>query len=229
MPLELEIEIYTSRLIGTADELQRYFERAHRYRREGSLVNPSAFIFIDDPWHETDTSNDLYLDRLYREVDVIQDRTESTLDNYVDKLTGDGAEFVFQKVHAGPRIMNFKDEPSDHQLYPRDVSRLNLKVSFLNLTNCSAAKFSEYERSLGEAYTVGTDYGLAIIGSTKVGHLARPDDFHKNLGDGMYWGEAYKAWYNSEGSDSDKWHLGVVLMGDPLLRVVGDVLPAAEQ
>ncbi len=195
----MEIEIYTARLKGTVEDLQRYFERAHRYRHEGSLVPPSAFIFIDNPWHGTDTSNYLYLNRLYSDVDIIQDETESNLDNYLDALTGEGAEFVFQKVHAGPRMMNFGDfdsngEPTNKQLYPDDIVQHNLKVSFLTLTNCSAADFTDYEPSLGETYTLGTDYGLAIIGSTKVGHLERPDGFHRNLGDGMRWGEAYRAW-----------------------------------
>jgi hypothetical protein len=42
----------------------------------------------------------------------------------------------------------------------------------------------------------------------------------------MRWGEAYSAWYNTYGKYSDKWHLGVVIMGDPLLTLRGDLAPA---
>jgi hypothetical protein len=45
----------------------------------------------------------------------------------------------------------------------------------------------------------------------------------------MRWGEAYKAWYNAEGVRSDKWHIGIALMGDPLLRVRGSVSAEGEE
>jgi len=42
----------------------------------------------------------------------------------------------------------------------------------------------------------------------------------------MRWGEAYQAWYNEEGKHNDFWYLGVVIMGDPLLMVTGDLFPS---
>lgn len=224
---DIHLEIFTSRLTGTVSQLQRYFDRVHHYRHVGPLVEPSAFIFIDDDWSETDTSDALHLGALYSKVEIIQERGQSTRANYYQKLTTDGAELVFQKIHAGPRLMNI-DEKGDLEnslVYPRDIIERNLKASFVNMTNCSGARFSELKPTLAEAYTVGTDYGLAIIGSTKVGHLDHPDTFHKNLAAGMRWGEAYKAWYNAKGRKSERWHLGIVLMGDPLLQPTGDVSP----
>lgn len=222
----LELDLYTSRLTGSVEELREYFDRVHRYRHEGSLVRQAALVFIDNPWCETDTSDNLCLDSLYDEIEIIQDPSESQLERYVAELSGEGFEFVFQKVHAGAEAMTFDDvnlkgETVQHTLEASEVARGDFKASFLNLTNCSAARFSATDQTLGEAFTVGTDYGLAIIGSTKVGHLANSDGFHRNLGEGMRWGKAYKEWYNEEGVNSDKWHLGVVLMGDPLLRVRG--------
>jgi hypothetical protein len=220
----IHLEIYTSRLTGSVEQLQSYFDRMEEYRHVGSLVEPSAFIFIDDDWSGTDTSDALKLDGLYSKIEIIQDPADSTRNNYLEKLTTDGAEMVFQKIHAGPQIMNIEQEGGLESglVLPSDIVRYNLKASFLNLEDCSAARFSELGPTIAEAYTVGTDYGLAIIGSTKVGHLNRPDTFHSNLAAGMRWGEAYKDWYNVEGRKSDRWHLGIVLMGDPLLRPTGD-------
>lgn len=222
----LELDIYTSRLIGTVEQLRRYFERVHRYRREGSLLEPTALIFIDNDWADMDTSDFLQLNRLYSVIDVVQAPDESSSKNYFAKLTGDGVEFVFQKFHTGPRVLMFDDLDDEGQPV---INKLPielvpaLKVSFLNLTNCEAARFSTPGDSLGQVYTVGTDYGLAIIGSTKVGGMIDSDLFHSKLADGMRWGEAYQAWFNEEGKSSDKWHMGILLMGDPLLKVNGDV------
>jgi hypothetical protein len=228
---DIHLEIYTARLTGTVSQLQSYFDRVHHYRNVGPLVEPSAFIFIDDDWSAVDTSDALHLGGLYSKVEIIQDRGESTRENYFRKLTTDGAELVFQKIHAGPRLMNIEEKGGleNGVVYPRDIVSNNLKASFINMTNCSGARFSEREQTLAEAYTVGTDYGLAIIGSTKVGHLDHPDTFHKNLAAGMRWGEAYKTWYNAKGRKSELWHLGIVLMGDPLLRPTGDVSPPTPQ
>jgi len=222
----LELDIYTSRLMGTVEQLRRYFERAHRYRREGSLLDPTALIFIDNDWADMDTSDCLQLNRLYTVIDVVQAPDESSRDNYVAKIMDEGAEFVFQKFHTGPRKLMFDDldedgQPKKNELV-MDLIPLT-KASFLNLTNCGAARFTTPGESLAEVYTVGTEYGLASIGSTKVGAMIDSRSFHANLADGMGWGEAYKAWFNEEGKSSDKWHLGILLMGDPLLKVRGDV------
>ncbi|MBW2686665.1 MAG: hypothetical protein JRE19_12230 [Deltaproteobacteria bacterium] len=225
----LELDIYTARLNGTPAQLQDYFERAHHYRHVGALVDVSAFIFIDDDWSGNNYSDALSLRELYSSIEIIQDKADSTLDNYLAKLTGDGAEFVYQKMHASPWLLSIAEldehgEPTNSLLTSQAVVDYNLKTSFVNMTNCFAANFTE-ESNLAEAYTVGTDYGLAIIGSTKLGHQTNPRLFHENLADGMRWGEAYQAWFNEVGKYSDTWHLGVVLMGDPLLRVTGDLFP----
>ena len=228
----LELDIYTSRLIGTVEQLRRYFDRVHRYRREGSLLEPTALIFIDNDWADLDTSDFLQLNRLYTVVDVVQAPDESSRDNYVAKLMDEGAEFVFQKFHTGPRKLMFDDfdeggQPEKNELL---INLIPLtKASFLNLTNCGAARFTTPGESIAEVYTVGTEYGLAVIGSTKVGAITDSRLFHSHLADGMRWGEAYKAWFNEEGKSSDEWHLGILLMGDPLLKVHGDVNALGEE
>jgi len=64
-----------------------------------------------------------------------------------------------------------------------------------------------------------------VIGSTKYGAATNARLFHDGLAEGMTWGQAYKAWYNQEGKNNHAWNLGIVLMGDPLLTVRGDLTP----
>ncbi|MFW2387021.1 MAG: C25 family cysteine peptidase [Polyangiales bacterium] len=235
---ELEADIYTSRLIGTTERLVAYFARLERYRREGPLVDSSAFIFIDDDWHRMDTSDAFLLGKLYGEIEVVKDRAESSREYYLEKLTGDGAEFVYQWVHAAPpkptdeedkqkkpAWLAFEDGVAQPKLWANDIGNdigeHNLKVSFVNMADCYAARLEDEELSLASAYTVGTDYGLATIGSSKTGAQTNPRLFHESLARGLSWGEAYKVWYNQEGKKNDLWHLGIILMGDPLLRVPG--------
>lgn len=228
---ELEADIYTSRLIGTEDQLLDYFARAEKYRREGPLVNRSAFIFMDDEWSGKNTSDTFHLNELYSEVEVIQAKADSSLEDYLEKLKGDGAEFVYQWVHGAPPgtysgWLAFDHVGEQDPLFARDIKAYNLKASFVNMANCYGARFTDEQLSVAEAYTVGTEYGLAVIGSTKTGAVADPRLFHESLAKGMRWGEAYKAWFNAEGMKNESWHLGIVLMGDPLLRVTGDRFPA---
>jgi len=228
---DLQVDIYTSRLMGTAAQLQDYFARVEHYRRIGPLTDVSAFIFMDDEWSGKDTSDECGLGELYSRVDIIQDVADSTWGNYLAKLSGEGAEFVYQWIHAAPGWLQFDDLNDDGELIriKFDVDLVHaLKVSFVNMSNCYAARFTDkdVEESLAWAFTVGTEYGLASIGSTKVGAPSHPRSFHAALAEGRRWGEAYKIWFNAKDRENDLWDLGVVLMGDPLLRVTGDLFPA---
>jgi hypothetical protein len=217
---DLRADIYTARLNGSVTQLRRYFERVHRYRHVGPLVEPSALIFIDDDWARTNTDDGLGLNDLYDDIEVIKDEAESTLDNYLARLTGDGAEFVYQKIHGGQEILTFHhfDEEGEDLSETITASRIaseNLKVSFVNMTDCFSADFT-FEGSVAESYAVGTDYGLAVIGLTKEGLLSL----------GMSWGQAYRAWFNEVGTRYEGDSLGVVILGDPLLTL-SDPPPAA--
>ncbi len=228
---DLQVDIYTSRLMGTADQLQDYFARVERYRRIGPLTDVSAFIFMDDDWCGKDTSDECGLGELYSRVVVIKDEADSTRANYLERLSGEGAEFVYQWIHAAPGWLQFDELNDDGELirlkiFAEFLPAFHLKVSFLNMANCYAARFTDAEESLAWAFTVGSEAGLASIGSTKIGAQTDPRLFHAALAEGLRWGEAYKMWFNVRGSENDLWNLGVVLMGDPLLRVTGDLSPA---
>jgi hypothetical protein len=218
---DLELDIFTSRLTGTVEQLKAYFARVERYRTVGPLVDVSAFVFIDnDEWTGGDNSESTPLEGAYSSVEVIQDIGESTRENYLTRLSGRGAEYTHQKIPSSSQVLQFSEPDGRKALSLYDVIEQNLEVSFVNLFSCSASRFTE--QSLAEAYTVGTDYGLASIGSTKCGSVFDSTRLHEHLAARMSWGEAYRRWFNEEGKDSDEWHLGIVLMGDPLLALTGD-------
>lgn len=226
---EIKADIYTSRLVGTTNQLLDYFARVEYYRHVGSLVDVSAFIFIDDDWQWLDTSDLFRLGETYSTVEVVQARADSTLGRYLEKLIeADGAEFVYQWIHAAPGWVGFEDVDEQGQwvqtkVKAEAIADWNLKVSFVSMANCYSALFTDPKASLAQAFTVGTEYGLAVIGSTKRGAPTQVRLFHQKLAEGLSWGQAYKLWFNEEGRQNYEWNLGIVLMGDPLLTVRGDL------
>ncbi|MBT8483910.1 MAG: hypothetical protein HKN97_03170 [Myxococcales bacterium] len=208
--------------------LKRYFDRVHDYRNYGSLVEPAALVFIDDDWLRW--AHPFGLDAIYATVDVICDIEESTKLKYLEMLSGGGAQFVYHWLHSTPNdLLIYLDGNVDpiHRTQigwsPHFAPSLvyNLEASFVNMFSCHAARFTV--PNIGSALAFQTDYGLAIVGSTKNGGMWQPGEFHTNLAHGTPWGESFRLWYNNYGQLDDEWHLGMVVLGDPLLTLSGDV------
>jgi len=184
-----------------------------------------AFVFIDDPWSSRFETQAMYLDRIYEQVLIMHEPSDTTIDNYIAVLTGAGAEFVYQGSHSDSTYLRIKEESSWKDCTCDELIDLEIRASFFNLFNCSAARFTQ--KNLAQAYVMQTGHGLAIVGSTKTGAIWDSRLFHLGLAEGRTWGDAYLDWYNEVGVASDEWHLGIVLMGDPLLHLHGDTLPRA--
>ncbi|MDH3655279.1 MAG: hypothetical protein OEN21_13485 [Myxococcales bacterium] len=208
--------------------LKRYFDRVHDYRTYGSLVERAALVFVDDDWWTW--AQPFGLDRIYATVHVISDVEESTKPKYLEMLSGGGAQFVYHWIHATPDNLFIYVDESARQIHRTQIGWspylppslvYNLEASFMNLFSCQAARFTV--PNIGTAMTFQTDYGLAIVGSTKNGGIWHPDEFHTNLAYGTPWGESFRLWYNNYGNLDDEWHLGMVVLGDPLLMLSGDV------
>jgi hypothetical protein len=223
----LGLEIYTSRVMGEVSQLQTYFDRVNRFRRDGHLVEPSAFVFIDDSWAREGATSVYELDDLYSTWELISDPSASTRENYVQQLTGDGAEFVFQMIHSGATYLSFAGVGGG-VISSNQIRSYNFQASFVHLWNCSAARFTK-DSNLGMIYTVENDRGLGAIGSTKTGAVQRPGIFHSRLALSEPVGEAFRYWFNTYGYVSDEWALGIVVLGDPMLIVWGDVMGMVER
>ncbi|MBN2530992.1 MAG: hypothetical protein JXR76_31685 [Deltaproteobacteria bacterium] len=219
-PVDFQVEIFTSRIMGSASEINAYFTKNHLYRTQGSLVAQTAFNFIEEEWEAYVTDEHFNLDALYDTVEICMDSTCTTRANYIDTLTGTGAEFLQQRIHALPCELLIDGGGPDSSVTCDDVASNNFKTSFVDLWNCSGCRFTQ--RNLGMTYLMNTDYGLATIGSTKTGALLYEQYFFSYLAAGRTWGEAGKEYFNTYGYCDDEWHLGIVTMGDPLLTVKGN-------
>ncbi len=211
----LNLDIFISRVAGTVQELNGYFSKVHSYRAGGLPMSKSAYIFKDDDWSDYERGSKFGLSDIYESIKISEVPGETVKSNYLLKLTDSGAEYVYQWIHAYPPLLCIEDNGSFEYVFTSDISSNNTKGLFYNLFNCSASRFTE--TNLAMTYLLNTDYGLATHGSTKVGGNYYPKVFHYVLSRGGSWGEAYKAWYNNYGVSDDKWFMGMVILGDPML------------
>jgi hypothetical protein len=217
---KLDLEIFISRVEGTELELMRYFDKLHAFRTGQLEADQEAYVFKDDSWIDFKPGSDFGLSRIFSSI-IINERKENTEKaNYVSKLTGSGAEYVYQWIHAFPPLLVVEGKDSWEYIHTSDIISDNMKGMFYNLFNCSAARFTE--DNLGMTYLMKTDYGLATTGSTKIGGNYYPNAFHYVLSENGTWGDAFKEWYNYVGVKDDKWFLGMIILGDPMLVLSGD-------
>jgi hypothetical protein len=215
-PAAMTVDLFVSRLVGSAADLQAYFAKNHSYRTNGYLEDGSAYIFIDDSWAGYGMGDTAQLGALFSTVERVEDKTLTTRANYVSKLTGKGAAVVHQYIHSSPNYLQITGNGGGN-VTTSNVEDLNIKGSFFNLFDCSASRYTE--TNLAMTYLLHTDYGLAVLGSTKTGGVAYPQVFDQVLASGLPWGEAYKTWYNTQGAHDDEWYLGIVILGDPMLML----------
>jgi hypothetical protein len=216
----ISLDIFVSRVDGTAEELRTYFEKAHAYRSGALPYEKCAYIFKDNDWENYERGSFFGLDEIYDTV-VLMERLDVTIrSNYLSRLSTSGAGYVYQWIHAYPPILCIEEEVDDdfEYVFISDVRGNNLRGLFYNLFNCSASRFTE--SNIAMSYLMDTSYGIATLGSTKVGGNFYPKIFHYVLSRGGCWGEAYREWYNHFGRTNDEWFFGMIILGDPMLTMV---------
>jgi hypothetical protein len=213
----LTIDIFLSRVSGSVSGLRGYFDKLHAYRSGSIQVEERAYIFKDDDWADYERGSAFDLNRIYDQLTIHENPEVTHRSNYLSILTGGGASYVYQWMHAYPSALCIENGTSYEYLYVSDIADRNPKALFYNLFNCSAARFTE--TNLAMSYLLETDFCLATMGSTKIGGNYFPAPFHSVLSRGGTWGEAYRVWYNSFGNTDDAWFLGMVVLGDPLLKI----------
>jgi len=213
----LNLEIFISRISGNYFELKKYFSKVHAYRAGEVATEMGAYIFKDDDWEFYNKGSNFGLNSIYTSVEIIDAQEDTLKSRYLSNLSEAGAEYVYQWMHSYPPLLLVENDTFFEYIFTSDIAAENLKGLFYNLFNCSASRFTE--DNLAMSYLMETDYGLATIGSTKVGGNYRPEVFHFVLSRSGSWGDAYKTWYNNEGSRDDQWFMGMVILGDPMLKV----------
>ncbi len=213
---DIEVDFYISRITGSAEELNFYFDKLSAYRSGTGFIYDDALIFKDDDWQSNYRSNSLGLDSLYSSVTILQDPETTLRESYIEQVTGNGYEFVYQWVHAAPPVLFFDEGDTYDLMRASDIGANNLKANFYNLFDCQAARFTV--NNLASNYLLETDSAISVVGSTKTGGIYYPIEFNKALGEGACWGAAYRVWYNNSGYTDDNWFLGMIIMGDPAIR-----------
>lgn len=211
----LKADIFVSRILGSSAGMAAYFGKLRAYRLGALAYDKRAFVFKDDDWESFEQGSSMGLRRVYADVELWDSSSLTTKRGYRDSLSVRGIEFVSQWIHAYPRALCFKEPGGFNELNIAELRDDDVKGLFYNLFDCSAARFTE--ANLAETYLIGTDYGLAALGSTKVGGAYDSRAFYGVLSRSGCWGEAFRAWYNSTGVKDDGWFLGMVILGDPIL------------
>lgn len=214
---ELKLTHYLSRINGTNEELLTYFSKLHSYRTGNYSYLGGAYIFKDEDWFDTYRGSSFGLDRMYGTIRISENANETLKDDYLQKVAYEGADYVYQWIHATPTSLYISDGKSYTTLRYGEILQYNTQGRFINMFNCKGARFTQ--TNLGMTYLTGTDKGLAVTGSTKVGGNYYPLEFHRTLAVGSSWGNAFKSWYNYFGSSDDEWFLGMVILGDPALYI----------
>lgn len=245
-PETLTVEIFTSRITGTAEDISDYLGRVHDYKKNGSFFETRNFFsFIDDDWNSYEDENgnvyddymhiknsDWGLGSIYGEnYERREDRENTTKTTYMDFMKNEGAEFVYQWIHSDPQRIYFDDNFSPNPANILSIQEIidgKVKGSFYNLFDCSISRYTEEGGNIASEYVKG-EYGLAIIGSTKTGGIFNPEVMNAALASGENWGTAYQLWVNdiwqnfeSYGFDRpfiDSWWLGMMIQGDPTLTL----------
>jgi hypothetical protein len=213
----LDLDIFISRIDGSTDQIRWYFEKLHAYRTGVLSGDDRAFIFKDNDWIDFEKGSTFGLENLFSNVSITDTIEETIKQEYLQKLSPAGPQYVYQWIHAYPSLLCIREGELYNYLYTSEISNNNLGGLFFNLFNCSASRFTE--ENIAMTYLTGTDYGLATTGTTKPGGNYYPKAFHHLLSQGNTWGEAFRGWYNHYGVTDDRWFLGMVILGDPMLTI----------
>ncbi len=215
----LALKLYVSRLTGSGAEIAAYFDKVHRYRTGDVRIPVKAYLFKDDAWSAYQPGSTFGLGRIYDSVEIRETPGQTVRSVYVSDMTGEGMEFVNQWIHSQPSVLAIYDTNQADYGYvsTNDIKTYNFNGLFFDLYDCNAARFTQ--ENLGMSYLTGTDYALAVFGSTKTGASYYSLAFYDVLSKHGTWGDAYKSWYNYYGKNDDAWFLGMVILGDPALKV----------
>jgi len=223
------LELFVSRLPGDAVQVGAYLDRAHEFRQNGSGLSRTAVCFIDDDWHDPAyrvIDQTWRLDELYSGVNHYQTVEDTDKDDYLQIVTDPGAEFIYQVIHSDQARLDIYEGDQRTFLTAQDLMEEDLRTGFHILNNCSGSKFTD--TCIAHAYLF-SDSGLATLGTTKVGGVIYPTWFTGPLLEGKSWGEAFRQWFEDDGFSDEAWFLGIVILGDPMLRLTDDTALALQR
>jgi hypothetical protein len=220
-----EPEIWVGRLTAsslTGDEatlLQNYFAKNHSYRTGGLSLNNRALNYVDDTWayHPEWYQG---LEYAFSNITIVQDPVTTTAGDYENRLA-ENYEWIQVMAHSSScGCQRFEKDGSWSYVYSSDIKSIDPKAFFYNLYSCSACRYVETDY-IGGWYVFADTYGLAAIGSTKIGGMRYFEDFYIPLAEGKNLGQCFKEWFIGQspyGLTERQWFYGMTLLGDPTLK-----------
>ncbi len=222
----IELKVPVGRITGTVEELSNYFDKLKEYHQNPAFVPSGAYIFVDDDWISYYSSSEFNIQLFCSTIIRDYEPLKTTKENYINRMNSQGFQYVYQFIHSYPDKLAIMKQGGYEYLTTGEISGNDLKASFYNLFCCTACRFTE--ENIGTAYVVKSTKGLAAIGTTKIGGNYWPDSFNMALSQNKTWGESFITWYNTSGKMmEDKWVLGMVIIGDPMLNIKKENLVSA--
>lgn len=208
------------------DKLKYYFYKTHQYRTGNLRLNKRALAYNDDDWS---FYTSVSLDSIYPNVTVVNNPAETNKTDYKDNRLSGNYEWIHVMVHSSPFAHYFRPDPG-YMSYEDIISKDPL-ANFYNLFACSNVEYT-FNNYMGGHYVFNRTYGLAAVGSTKIGSMLNYGNFypHLSLTEAQSIGEAFKNWFRAQNLSWDAlgyrdWFYGMTIIGDPTLTLFPATTP----
>jgi hypothetical protein len=176
-------------------------------------VTPVSYIgtwLVNGPYSNPDKDTRLTTDYLFNEASVTPNMGDSAPVGEWEQYIGNGCPVSLDTFY-------------DHGTWvlSNDIQKYDPPVLFYNLFACGPGRFTD-ENYLAGSYIFNTTSGLITVASAKSGSMLNFGDFTDPISEGKNMGEAFYEWFDAQAPFQkweQEWYYGMVLCGDPTLRV----------
>jgi hypothetical protein len=182
------------------------------YESINGTVDYIGTWLMNGPYTNSDQGTRLSYDYLGGEAEVRPDEGDPAPHGTWELAIGDGFPFD---------LGTYFDRDGGW-IFSSDVQYHDPPVLFYNLFACGPGRFTD-NNYLAGAYIFNTTYGLITVASSKSGSMLNFHDFTLPLGEGNTVGKAFQIWFDAQAPYvlwEKEWYYGMILNGDPTLRVV---------
>lgn len=200
--------------------LNHYFAKNHQYRQNRNLLPQRSLNYIDDDWFRLAPLWAQQISVAYPIYDLVRDKAVTNGNDFKSRWDDD-YEHLYLAVHSSPFGHYFSSMASEAPVHWGDVRELKPHFHFYNLMACSAARFTTPNYIAGWYAFQKSDYGLAVIGSTKIGAMLAISSFYQALSGSKNFGTAMQKQLNQSPWIHlyQCWNAGLTLIGDPTLKI----------
>ena len=204
-----------------------YFDKLHAYYSGALPDTDHALTYTDDDWVPYSYFW-THIANAYSSNEAIK-APNTDRDDYRDtRLTSTAYEFIQAAIHGTTTGHSFE---RGGWLSSSAVKAVPPRALFYNLFSCSNCRFTG-TGCLGLSYLFNdSTTSLAAVGSTKTGGMLSFSSFYRPLGEGKTMGQSLREWlaFIAPFEPHDVyWHLGMVLLGDPLVAPRVQINPVLE-